>query len=276
MSRGPATTCMTRRGVFAAGLLLAGATGALAAPAPSPSSAAWLDYEARLRARLADAGGGRFDAAFAQELLSQVNGFRSSQGLGSYAWDDGLAACARAHAADMANRNYFAHETPEGFTHLDRTSLLTRDLCGETAENLAWREGQRGGSTPRQFEQLWETSPGHRKNLLREHYTSAGYGVVKVGAAYYAAGVYADASVRLARPLPLRVRSGAELTPALSGASPNIDRLTVTQPFQNPTWMAAASEKIPPLQPGIWQLRPMRFAGGNRFDVLTGPLFFVA
>jgi uncharacterized protein YkwD len=278
MSGGSSSACLTRRSLFGAAILMAGMASARASAAPvrSPSPSSWLDYEARLRARLADAGGGRFDPDFARSLLSQANTFRAGEGLAAYAWDDGLAACARAHAADMANRNYFAHETPEGFTHLERTSLLTRDLCGDTAENLAWREAQRGGTTPRQFEQLWEASPGHRKNLLRERYTSAGYGVVKVNNAYYAAGVYADASVRLARPLPLRVHSGADLSPALSGASPSIERLTLTRPFQDPTWIASTADRMPSLQPGVWQLRPMRFAGGNRFDVLTGPLFFVA
>jgi uncharacterized protein YkwD len=264
---------MTRRGVFtAAALLMAGATAARAAPS---SAASWLTYEGRLRARLADAGGGRFEPDFAHALLSQTNTFRGTQRLAAYQWDEGLAACARAHAADMAARDYFAHETPEGFTHLDRVSLLTRDLCGETAENIAWRDYPSAASTPRQFEDLWESSPGHRKNLLRDGYTSAGYGVVKVGSAYYAAGVYADASVRLARPLPLRFGAGAQLSSALDGASPIIERLALTPPFQDPTWISSSTGKMPPLQPGVWQLRPMRAAGAHRFDVLTGPLFFV-
>lgn len=265
---------MTRRSVFAGALLFAGATRAAAAPAASQITA-WLAYEQRLHARLADAGGGAFEEDFAQALLSQANMLRGSQQLGAYQWDEGLAACARAHAADMASRNYFAHETPEGFTHLDRTSLLTRDLCGETAENLAWRSLSSGRSTPRDFEALWEASPGHRKNLLREHYTSAGYGVVRVGNAYYAAGVYADARVRLSRPLPLTVRGGADLTSALDGSSPNVERVAWTAPFQDPTWARSPGEPLPSLQPGIWQLRPMRAAGVNRFDVLAGPLFFV-
>lgn len=264
-------TSLTRRGVFAGALLAAGvAHGALAAPAASNR---FLAYEQKLRARLADAGGGRFDAYFSQALLSEVNGFRADQGLGAYQWDEDLAACARAHAADMASRDYFAHPSPEGFTHLDRVALLARDLCGSTAENLAWREDPRG-STPGQFQQLWENSPGHRKNLLRETYTRAGYGVVRINNAYYAAGVYADASLRLSRPLPLSLETGRDLAGALDGAGPDIRRLAVTAPFQQPTWSTTV-DKMPVVQPGTWQLRPLHAAGGNSFDVLTGPLFVV-
>lgn len=268
--RKPAT--LSRRGLLAGGVLLFGATGVRAAPAES--GAAWLDYEMRLRARLIDAGGGDFEPDFAQTLLTHANRLRASEGLESYEWDEDLALCARAHAADMAALNYFAHESPEGFKHPQRAALLMRDLCADTAENLAWRQDQRG-STPRQFEELWEGSPGHRKNLLQPNYRSAGYGVVQVGAAIYAAGVYADASIRLARPLPLQVASGQEIGSVLSGASPNIDRLAMTKPFEKPVW-SASPQKIPDLTPGIWQLRPMRAIGAHTFDVLAGPLFVVS
>jgi hypothetical protein len=228
-----------------------------------------------LNARLIDAGGGEFDPDFAHDLLSRTNAFRDGQQLSPYMWNDGLAECARAHAADMAARNFFAHESPEGFTHLDRTALLSRDLCGQTSENLAWRDYPTDPSTPQEIEDLWEGSSGHRKNLMHPGYTSVGYGVVKVKTAYYAAGVYADASIRLARPLPLRFSSAAQLPPALAGASPTIERLALTQPFQAPTWMAAPGETMPTLRPGTWQLRPLRAAGDNHYDVLTGPMFFV-
>lgn len=252
-------------------MLLLGAASARAAPLAS--GAAWLAYETRLRARLADAGGGEFEPDFAQTLLIQANNLRSSEGLQSYAWDEDLAVVARAHAADMAALNYFAHESPEGFKHPQRAALLMRDLCADTAENLAWRQDQRG-STPRQFEELWENSPGHRKNLLRPEYRSAGYGVVQVGDAWYAAGVYADASIRLAQPLPLRVSPGQDLAAVFDGASPHIDRLTMTKPFQTPVW-SASPQKIPDLDPGIWQLRPMRAISAHTFDVLAGPMFVV-
>jgi len=279
---------MNRRSLLAGALLMAAAgrshagvppvqsADMVAARAAGPKAAsAWIAYELQLRARLADAGGGQFDEDFARALLPEVNGFRGAAKLQPYAWDDGLALCARAHAADMAGRGYFGHASPEGFLHLDRVALLTRELCGGTAENLAWRDYPTG-TAPRDMQTLWEQSPGHRRNLLREGYASAGYGVVKVGGAYYAAGVYAQAGVRLASPFPLWPGEGRGLEPALSGASPTIEQLALTPPFQPPTWMAAPSGKMPALQPGAWQLRPLQRASEGHFDVLSGPVFFVA
>lgn len=261
---------INRRSLFAGALFTAAAPWTRAAAAAASS---WLAYDARLQARLGDAGGGTFQPDFERALLRQNNAFRALEQMAAYAWDEGLAACARAHAADMVGRGYFAHDAPEGFTPFDRASLLARDLCGPIAENLAWRIDPDTPSTPREFEDLWETSPGHRKNLLHQSCTHAGYGVVKVGEKIYAAGVYGDAAIRLARPLPLRLRGGAELAAALAGASPHIDRLALTRPGETPTRVL---ETAPPaLQPGVWQLRPMRAAGPRAYDVLTGPVFFV-
>ena len=270
---------VTRRGVFAAALLLGSGVSVLAraATAPAPSSVStWLGYEERLRARMDDAGGGDFDLDFGRELLTQTNGFRDDAALERYQWHDGLAAVARAHAADMAARGFFAHESPEGFSHLDRVSLLTRDLCAATVENLAWRNDGGRATSPRQFETMWEQSPGHRKNLLRNGYDSAGYGVVRVGTTYYAAGVYASTAVQLANPLPLTLEAGPELTQALQGAQPAIQRMAVTRPFEQPTAMTTPGAGLPDLASGVWQLRPLQASAPGRYNVLPGPMFFVA
>jgi uncharacterized protein YkwD len=272
MSAAEKSLNITRRGLFAGALVTAVASAAPAlASAGAPN---WAAYEARLRARLADAGGGQFDAGFARELLTQANTFRRSQRLAAWTWDERLADCARAHAADMAARKYFGHETPEGFTYFDRAALLTRDLCGIVAENLAWRDFPVQGTNPRDFETMWEQSHAHRANLAEPASTRAGYGVVKLGSAYYAAGVYADASIQLAKPLPLRVGVGTDLAPALSGASPHVDRLALTRPGETPTRLPAPGQTRA-LTPGVWQLKPLRDVGGDNYAVLSGPIFFV-
>lgn len=256
-------------------MLAAGLFMTAAGPArPSGGLAALLDYERRLRGRLADAGGGAFDLGFARELLAQGNELRMREKLAVYAWCDDLAVCARAHAADMAARGYFAHESPEGFAQFVRAGLLARNLCGETAENLAWRECA-SGSTPADIETLWEDSPGHRRNLLRSDYTSAGYGAVRVGDRVYAAGVYAKDAVRLARPLALRVQGAEDLSQVIIGASPHIERYAWTAPFEDPSWSTSPKQGVPRLQAGAWQLRPLQPLGGRSFSVLSGPLFFV-
>ena len=284
-----AITGFSRRRLLIGGLVLAAGGRAAAAqplpPAPiqtavpgsgptiKPASA-WLAYEAALQSRLTNSN--RFyDVDFGRDLLVQANAFRDDMRLAPYVWDEDLAACARAHAADMASRNYFGHSTPEGFTHLERVALLCRDSCGKTAENLAWRSSS-ASIKPADVEGLWETSPGHRRNLLRENFKSAGYGVVRANGAYYAAGVYADASVRLARALPLWIRDEPQLKGALADSSPAIEHVSVTSPFEQPTWMAATAQRLPSLREGAWQLRPLAPVGDGRFSALSGPTFFVS
>lgn len=247
-------------------------TPAVARAAASDGSQ-WLSYEHKLKARLSDAGGGRFNTDFAQGLLAETNGFRQAQGAQVLQWDEGLAACARAHVADMVDRRYFAHNSPEGFRHVDRVSLLCRDLCAQSGENLARRDYPGQITLPRHFEAMWEGSPGHRQNLLNPAFGQAGYGVVMVGSAVFAAGVYANQAVRLGQALPLAVRSDAELAAAIDDATPQIRYVSVTAPFQRPTWKVASSDALPPLPKGVWQLHPLRTSAANRYDVLPGPLF---
>lgn len=233
----------------------------------------WLAYEQQLKARLGDAGGGRFDPDFARGLLGETNRFRQAQGAPALQWDEGLADCARAHVADMVYRQYFAHNSPEGFRHVDRVSLLCRDLCTQSGENLARRDYPGQLTLPRHFEAMWESSPEHRQNLLNPAFGQVGYGVVAVGSAVFAAGVYGRQAVRLGRALPLAMRSDAELAAAIDSATPQIQYVSLSEPLQKPTWTVSASQALPPLGKGVWQLHPLRPSAANRYDVLPGPLF---
>jgi uncharacterized protein YkwD len=267
----PSAATTRRSLLIGAGLLLARPTQAKAGGAVR----SWLDYEARLSERLKDTGGARPDGGFARALIQEANRFRAGQGRDALAWDEGLAACARAHLGDMIARQYFAHESPEGFTHADRVSLLARDFCGQTAENLAWRHYPAERALPRHFQTMWEQSPAHRANLINASFGQAGCAVASLGGKVFAATVFAD-GVRLSRDVPLSVHGPAELEEAIAGVSPQIDGWSVTRPFERPTWMSTAAEPLRPLATGAWQLRPLRLSAGGRYDVLPGPLFHVA
>ena len=58
------------------------------------------------------------------ELEKQVhtltNQYRTQNGLKTLSWDDALSNVARNHSKDMALRNYFSHDTPEGSNPIDR------------------------------------------------------------------------------------------------------------------------------------------------------------
>jgi len=171
-----ALTDISRRGLMAAaGLIPAGRAMA----AGTPAIGTWIMYEARLRARLADAAGGRFDPAAARELLALSNDARSADDRPALQWSPALAETARAHAADLAGRRYVEHLSPEGFDPSHRLGLIGRRTIGSTSENIAYSRGpQPAGS--RKLMDLWRKSPRHWENLLDRRHTAAGFGVARL------------------------------------------------------------------------------------------------
>jgi len=89
---------------------------------------------------------------------------------GALVLDQNLQVSARLHARDMAERNFFAHETPDGVTMLDR--MQAAGFAGCTAgENIA--QGQR---SPEEVVESWISSPGHCANILSDNFTGLGVG----------------------------------------------------------------------------------------------------
>ncbi|SME88129.1 Cysteine-rich secretory protein family protein [Tistlia consotensis] len=101
-------------------------------------------------------------------LLELINGYRQARGLGRLAWNDHLAAAARAHNEDMARHDYFAHCSPSGDCLPNRLAAAGYRYRA-AAENLA--AGQR---TPLSVLRAWQNSPGHDENLLAGPMTEAG------------------------------------------------------------------------------------------------------
>lgn len=54
------------------------------------------------------------------EVLNLVNEERAKYNVAPLKWDDSLAALAESHCEDMIDRNFFAHNTPDGQTPFDR------------------------------------------------------------------------------------------------------------------------------------------------------------
>jgi uncharacterized protein YkwD len=61
-----------------------------------------------------------FSVVAEQAALALINQERQSRGLAPVAMSEALRQGARAHAEDMAKRNYFSHSTPEGLSPFDR------------------------------------------------------------------------------------------------------------------------------------------------------------
>jgi uncharacterized protein YkwD len=107
-----------------------------------------------------------------------VNAERTSRGLKPLRRNKDLAEAARGHAADMARRNYFSHVSPGGEDLKDRLREAGYGNPGDgwrAGENLGWGTGDR--ATPASLVDEWLASPGHKRNMLQEHFREAGVGV---------------------------------------------------------------------------------------------------
>jgi uncharacterized protein YkwD len=255
--------------------LLGLAAGALAPPALAGPADRWLGYDQRLRERSLDAAGGRFEPDFEEALLSLTVSFRAEQGVAPLAADAELTRAARAHAADMAARRFFDHDSPEGFSPIDRAGLLVRRMMGVFGENLAYQTGPSSIVTPRNCFQGWQDRPGHRANLLRTDFTHVGHGVVRAKDRWYSAAVFGGRAAWLEQPLPLTAQ-GAQINAALINAHPNLPAYFVSDPKSDPKGDAYPTPGLgPQLPPGAWRIRPLKPKGGRAFSVLWGPIVVI-
>lgn len=109
------------------------------------------------------------------EVLFLTNLERAKAGLPSLVWNQALAEVAEAHCADMSERGYFSHGTPEGITPFDRAKAAGIAFTA-VAENIA-----AGQPDPESVMQGWMNSPGHRKNILDPELTELGVAFVRGG-----------------------------------------------------------------------------------------------
>ena len=106
-------------------------------------------------------------------VLALVNQERAGNKCNPLAIDSRLATAARKHSADMAARNYFEHDTPEG---VDVATRVTNAgyKWSSVGENIAM--GQKDAAS---VMRSWMNSPGHRANIL-----NCGYRHIGIGLAY--------------------------------------------------------------------------------------------
>jgi uncharacterized protein YkwD len=108
-------------------------------------------------------------------LVGLVNQARAAAGLPALVVDMEMVAVARAHSQDMAVRDFFSHVNPDGDDPFDRMSAAGIEF-GYAGENLAmtW--------SVTHAHELLMNSPGHRANILGEHYARIGIGAYRVNA----------------------------------------------------------------------------------------------
>ena len=143
-----------------------------------------------------------YDAERIEFLVHKyTNQERLNYGLTQLAFDSEITQIARGHSSDMAEREYFAHETPEGLTPTDRADLQEYScqkmvgllIYSGIAENIF--QGHLFDSyytingeitsyewnTEEEIAKItvdgWMNSPGHRENILTEIFDREGIGV---------------------------------------------------------------------------------------------------
>ena len=152
-----------------------------------------------------------------QELLDGTNSQRGASGEAALTINGQLDQAAQAKANDMAARDYWSHNTPDGQTPWSFITAAGYDY--QTAgENLAY-----GFATAGDTMTGWMNSPEHRANILNTSYRDVGFGIVNIanyqnsGPETLVVAMYgspASAAVAAATPAPTVPRHVSSATPA--------------------------------------------------------------
>ena len=147
-----------------------------------------------------------FDAtAVEQYIFAYTNAERTERRLANLTSTPLIGDVARGHSLDMATRDYFKHESPEGNGPTDRGMAMGYECRKDygtyytygLAENIALHytyssymaEGVKSSYNWLKDEQVlaeeivegWMNSPGHRENILTKDYSEIGVGVIITG-----------------------------------------------------------------------------------------------
>jgi uncharacterized protein YkwD len=114
-------------------------------------------------------------ASAEDQVLALVNTARATAGCRALTFDARLTKAARGHSADMAQRDYFAHDTPEGASSGDRVTDAGY-RWSMVGENIA-----AGQPNAAEVMDDWMHSSGHRANILNCGYRNLGVGLIRDG-----------------------------------------------------------------------------------------------
>ncbi len=144
--------------------------------------------------------GASFHSDVEQLLLAKLNAFRASKGLPRLVADGAFTRAARAHAMDMASRNYLGHVSADGLDFADRMKALQGGRIAFVAmgENAAMMYPPHGAAAVAEtLFQSWLNSAPHLHNMQKPDFTKVATGVVFLNGKAYADQIFTGA--RLAR-----------------------------------------------------------------------------
>ena len=159
-------------------------------------------------------------------ILDATNAYRQQNGIGTLSLSYALTRAAQAKANDMASRDYWAHNTPDGRTPWSFISAAGYAYT-VAGENLAY-----GYTTTAEVMAAWEHSPEHRANLLQPRYTQVGFGIanapdyVGTGPETIVVAEYA-APVMPPEPVPQALSESVTMPPEDERLQPTVNALTL-------------------------------------------------
>jgi hypothetical protein len=112
-------------------------------------------------------------AVIASAVIDFTNGDRAAENIPTLLISPSLERAAQLKAEDMALKGYFAHTSPDGTTPWHWFEAAGYDFV-YAGENLAVRFDDSA-----EVVKAWMNSPGHRANILNEHFTEIGIGVAE-------------------------------------------------------------------------------------------------
>lgn len=113
---------------------------------------------------------GKGQVAQENEVIRLTNVERAKKGCGKVKLNTKLRTAMRGHTQDMANRNYFSHDSQDGRSPWDRAKSAGYQT--PIGENIA--KGQRDAA---EVMRGWMDSPGHKANILNCDAKAIGVGL---------------------------------------------------------------------------------------------------
>ena len=114
------------------------------------------------------------------DFLVLINQYRQDHGVGTLKISGALTTAAQLHSEDMATNDYFAHNSQDGRTPIDRMRAAGYNYNTWYGENIA-----AGQTTAQQVFDDWRGSPSHNEIML-----SPSFVVIGIGLAYDASSTY--------------------------------------------------------------------------------------
>ncbi len=207
-------------------------------------------------------------------LLEETNQQRTTNGKTVLALNSKLNQAAQAKANDMATRNYWSHNTPEGnepWIFINQVGYVYK----QAGENLAYGFDNSNGTV-----NGWMNSPTHKANLLENTYADVGFGFANssdyqsTGPQTIVVAMYGTpqvaASTTPATPPPTAaapVQPATNPPPPAPIASQDVSKQPLSVPFSGSELKTEEAEPVTTLQSPIAEPKPQKV---SRIQTLTG------